>query len=229
MPSMDAKHKRAMQARINGAKSKGAKTAEGQHRTRTASLQHGLYATPDTLRHTVDPNLYEDFRREIQAVWGEANRHITTRVNHLVSLMWEMDRLIATRRQYMEEMFQLYGASVSDIEVLVSQKGDILERIDARIRRLNLEISRIERDLVHLKKNTAQQGPSHKPLQTNTKPFSTGPCYQETPDQEYPEPRVSPEPTPECPVDGSQQAPKMPTSAKPAQTVRLQPAETPAN
>jgi hypothetical protein len=55
MPSMDAKHKRAMQARINGAKSKGAKTAEGQHRTRTASLQHGLYATPDTLRHTVDP------------------------------------------------------------------------------------------------------------------------------------------------------------------------------
>jgi hypothetical protein len=213
MPSMDAKHKRAMQARINGAKSKGAKTAEGQHRTRTASLQHGLYATPDTLRHTVDPVLYEQFRQEIQAIWDIGNKHITIRVNHLVSLMWEMDRLIAARRQYMEELFQLNGASVSDIEVLVSQKGDILERIDARIRRLNLEISRIERDLLHLKKGFAQQGPSHKPLQTNTKPFSTGPCYQKTPYRETPEPQVSPTPNPENPVEGGPQAPKMPDTA----------------
>jgi hypothetical protein len=210
---MDAKHKRAMQARINGAKSKGAKTAEGQHRTRTASLQHGLYATPDTLRHTVDPVLYEQFRQEIQAIWDIGNKHITIRVNHLVSLMWEMDRLIAARRQYMEELFQLNGASVSDIEVLVSQKGDILERIDARIRRLNLEISRIERDLLHLKKGFAQQGPSHKPLQTNTKPFSTGPCYQKTPYRETPEPQVSPTPNPENPVEGGPQAPKMPDTA----------------
>ena len=213
MPSMDAKHKRAMQARINGAKSKGAKTAEGQHRTRTASLQHGLYATPDTLRHTVDPVLYEQFRQEIQAIWDIGNKHITIRVNHLVSLMWEMDRLIAARRQYMEELFQLNGASASDIEVLVSQKGDILERIDARIRRLNLEISRIERDLLHLKKGFAQQGPSHKPLQTNTKPFSTGPCYQKTPYRETPEPQVSPTPNPENPVEGGPQAPKMPDTA----------------
>jgi hypothetical protein len=213
MPTQQQKQQRAMQARINGAKSKGAKTAEGQHRTRTASLQHGLYATPDTLRHTVDPVLYEQFRQEIQAIWDIGNKHITTRVNHLVSLMWEMDRLIATRRQYMEEMFQLNGASVSDIEVLVSQKGDILERIDARIRRLNLEISRIERDLLHLKKGFAQQGPSHKPLQTNEQPFSTGPCYQETPDQETPEPRLSPASNPEMSTEGGPQAPKMPDTA----------------
>jgi hypothetical protein len=213
MPTQQQKQQRAMQARINGAKSKGAKTAEGQHRTRTASLQHGLYATPDTLRHTVDPVLYEQFRQEIQAIWDIGNKHITTRVNHLVSLMWEMDRLIATRRQYMEEMFQLNGASVSDIEVLVSQKGDILERIDARIRRLNLEISRIERDLLHLKKGFAQQGPSHKPLQTNEQPFSTGPCYQETPDQETPEPRLSPASNPEMSTEGGPQAPKTPDTA----------------
>jgi hypothetical protein len=213
MPTQQQKQQRAMQARINGAKSKGAKTPEGQHRTRTASLQHGLYATPDTLRHTVDPVLYEQFRQEIQAIWDIGNKHITTRVNHLVSLMWEMDRLIATRRQYMEELFQLNGASVSDIEVLVSQKGDILERIDARIRRLNLEISRIERDLLHLKKGFAQQGPSHKPLQTNEQPFSTGPCYQETPDQETPEPRLSPASNPEMSTEGGPQAPKMPDTA----------------
>ena len=213
MPTRQQKQQRAMQARINGAKSKGAKTPEGQHRTRTASLQHGLYATPDTLRHTVDPVLYEQFRQEIQAVWDIGNKHITTRVNHLVSLMWEMDRLIATRRQYMEEMFALNGASVSDIEVLVSQKGDILERIDARTRRLNLEISRIERDLLQMKKGFSQQGPSHKPLQTNEQPFSTGPCYQETPYRETPEPQVSPARTPENPPEGGPQAPKMPDTA----------------
>lgn len=198
-----------MQARINGAKSKGAKTPEGQHRTRTASLQHGLYATPDTLRHTVDPVQYEQFRQEIQAVWGQTNRHITTRVNHLVSLMWEMDRLIATRRQYMEEMFRLNGATVSDIEVLVSQKGDILERIDARIRRLNLEISRIERDLIHLKKSFAQQGPSHKPLQT--KEVSAQPPDKSwvTATTELSDPNL----IPENPAEGGDQAPKMPDTA----------------
>ena len=218
MPTRQQKQQRAMQARINGAKSKGAKTAEGQHRTRTASLQHGLYATPDTLRHTVDPVLYEQFRQEIQAIWDIGNKHITTRVNHLVSLMWEMDRLIAARRQYMEEIFQLNGATVSDIEVLVSQKGDILERIDARIRRLNLEISRIERDLLQLKKGFAQQGPSHKPLQTKEQPFSTGPCYQETPTQETPGMSINAAEPPFRPEVASIQTPKE----------APQPAETPA-
>ena len=209
MPTLQQKQQRAMQARINGAKSKGAKTAEGQHRTRTASLQHGLYATPDTLRHTVDPVLYEQFRQEIQAVWDIGNKHVTTRVNHLVSLMWEMDRLIAARRPYMAEMFQLNGVTVSDIEVLVSQKGDILERIDARIRRLNLEISRIERDLLQMKKGFSQQGPSHKPLQTREQPgISLEPCYQETP-----QPGTIPTPNPEIPVEGGPQAPKMPDTA----------------
>lgn len=209
MPTRQQKQQRAMQARINGAKSKGAKTAEGQHRTRTASLQHGLYATPDTLRHTVDPVLYEQFRQEIQAIWDIGNKHITTRVNHLVSLMWEMDRLIAARRQYMEEIFQLNGATVSDIEVLVSQKGDILERIDASIRRLNLEISRIERDLLQMRKGFSQQGPSHKPLQTREQPgISLEPCYQETP-----QPGTIPTPNPENPVEGGPQAPKMPDTA----------------
>jgi hypothetical protein len=123
--------------------------------------------------------------------------------------MWEMDRLIAARRQYMEELFQLNGASVSDIEVLVSQKGDILERIDARIRRLNLEISRIERDLLYLKKGFAQQGPSHKPLQTKEQPgISLEPCYQETP-----QPGTIPTPIPENPAEGGSQAPKMPDTA----------------
>ena len=218
MPTLQQKQQRAMQARINGAKSKGAKTAEGQHRTRTASLQHGLYATPDTLRHTVDPVLYEQFRQEIQAVWDIGNKHVTTRVNHLVSLMWEMDRLIAARRQYMEEMFALNGATVSDIEVLVSQKGDILERIDARIRRLNLEISRIERDLLQMKKGFAQQGPSHKPLQTKEQPFSTGPCYQETPSQETPGTATNAAEPPFRPEPAGIQTPKE----------APQPAETPA-
>lgn len=196
MPSIEARQKRAVQARINGAKSKGAKTPEGQRRTRTASLQHGLYATPDTLSHTVDPRLYEDFRREIQALWDAGNLHITTRVNHLVSLMWEMDRLIAARRQYMEELFALNGASVSDIELLVTQKGDILERIDARIRRLNMEISRIERDLIQLKKSFAQPGPSHKPLQTNEVARATSDTSQPALTQDPPAPPILPSTSP---------------------------------
>ena len=209
MPTLQQKQQRAMQARINGAKSKGAKTAEGQHRTRTASLQHGLYATPDTLRHTVDPVLYEQFRQEIQAVWDIGNKHVTTRVNHLVSLMWEMDRLIAARRPYMAEMFQLNGVTVSDIEVLVSQKGDILERIDARIRRLNLEISRIERDLLQMKKGFSQQGPSHKPLQTKEVSAQPPDNSWVTVTQELSDPPANPE----NPVEGGPQAPKMPDTA----------------
>lgn len=168
MQSAEQKARRAERARQNGTKSTGPKTPDGLRKARTATLQHGLYATPDTLKHLIDATVYEEFRCQIQALWNPENRHIATRVDHLVSLMWELDRLIATRREYMVDIFNLNGSSVSDIELLVSRKGDILERIDARIRHLNLEISRIERDLLRLQKHFSSAGPSQKPLKTNT-------------------------------------------------------------
>jgi hypothetical protein len=122
--------------------------------------------------------------------------------------MWEMDRLIATRREYMVDMFNLNGASVSEIEVLVSRKGDILERIDARIRRLNLEISRIERDLLRLQKHFSSAGPSQKPLKTNTTtpeipwvPIPWVPGYQESSEASHTgaPPPISPVEPPETP------------------------------
>ena len=166
MSTLEQKQKRSEQARINGAKSKGPKTPEGMKRAQTASLNHGLYATTDTLRHTVDPQLFEEFRAEILAVWQPENYYIARRVNQLIAAMWESDRLQAVRRRLMTHLFAT-ESEILNLELLVSVKGSPMDRIDSRLRKLNLEISRTERDLLRLKKSAIIAGPSHKPLETN--------------------------------------------------------------
>jgi hypothetical protein len=194
MSTLEQKQKRSEQARINGAKSKGPKTPEGLKRAQTASLNHGLYATTDTLRHTVDPRLFEEFRAEILKIWNPENYYIARRVNQLIAAMWESERLQAVRRQLLTDLFAT-ESDILNLELLVSVKGSPMDRIDSRLRRLNLEISRTERDLLRLKKSESIVGPSHNSLKTRintpepsapetavpsqTTPSPTVPCYRE--------------------------------------------------
>ena len=169
MSTLEQKQKRSEQARINGAKSKGPTTPEGLKRAQTASLQHGLYASTDTLRHTVDPRLFEEFRAEILTIWQPENLYITRRVNQLISAMWESERLQAARRKYMTELFEM-ESEILNLELLVSVKGSPMDRLDSRLRKLNLEISRTERDLLRLKKSAVIAGASHNPKKTEPQP-----------------------------------------------------------
>ena len=186
-------NRRAESARINGAKSKGPQTPEGIKIAKTASVQHGLYATSDTLRHLVDKELYDEFLTEMVALWQPANSYIARRVNQLVANLWELDRLLAVRREYLADAFSVSATTVIDMELLLSTKGDIITRLDARVRRLNLEVSRLEADILRLKKHFATAGPSQDSLKTKDEPETTPqPAAARTP--------AGPEDAPESPA-----------------------------
>jgi hypothetical protein len=224
MSTLEQKQKRSEQARINGAKSKGPKTPEGLKRAQTASLNHGLYATTDTLRHTVDPQLFEEFRAEILAIWQPENYYIARRVNQLIAAMWESDRLQAARRKYMTDLFET-ESEILNLELLVSVKGSPMDRLDSRIRKLNLEISRTERDLLRLKKTEFIAGPSHNVLKTQP---AIGGQTAQTAKTEATEPHSpadsSPaESTPSC----SSPATADPRAAAPTESARVPPPVTP--
>lgn len=179
MQTPEQRRRRAERARRNGAMSKGPTTPEGLQRARTASLDHGLYATEETLAHLVDKEKFAELLRETAHLWVPENSHITQRLNHLVGTMWELNRLIEVRRTYvLEKVGDM--PSVVDLELELSKEGDIVIRLDARIRRLGIELSRIERDILRLKKFFSNEGGSHKSLKTNPRlPWDA--AYQQTP------------------------------------------------
>ncbi|MBL8238387.1 MAG: hypothetical protein JNM66_13260 [Bryobacterales bacterium] len=193
MPSTAQQQKRAEQARINGAKSKGATTPEGQAKARTASLQHGLYATEATLHSTIDQTQYAELRAHYHSVWAPENAYIADKVDDLVSYRWELNRLREVRRQQMAEAFADLR-TVVEAEIYANDKRNIFEKLDLRIRRCNMELSRIERDLVRLTKHFKSSGASHKPLKTNEvqpQMFSSYPETRSFPTETMP-PTVAP-------------------------------------
>lgn len=177
MQTSPQKNSKAEQSRINGAKSRGPKTPHGQARARTASLQHGLFAVESNLQPTVDEPLFAALTRTYQADWRPSNQYLADKVDDLIAYRWELNRLRAVRRQFLARIFNdvsatfnadLEGISaVCETEIRATTQSETLDRFDLRIRRCNLEISRIERDILRVQRYAFPEGASHNPLQTN--------------------------------------------------------------
>ena len=188
----EIKQKRAEQARINGAKSTGPKTPEGLKAAQTATLTHGLYATEKTLKASIDPVAFEALRLKYHRIWAPPDEYTAERVDDLALARWDLNRLQLARRNEITELF-LQTNSVIETEVAASAPGSIIERLDARIRRQQLTISRLEKDILRLKKQLNAEGPSHETAETTPAPsFPLEPCYQETPQSEA-NPTINPE------------------------------------
>lgn len=172
-----AKNTRSEQARINGAKSRGPITLQGQRRARTAPLQHGLYATDKTLKPTVDDTQYAALRADYQSAWAAPNRVIADKVDDLVALRWELNRLREVRRQHFAALYNDIAAHhnaqtsahsvVAEAEIQASAASGTVDRFDLRIRRYHLEISRIERDILRDLRHFSASVGSQMSLQTN--------------------------------------------------------------
>ena len=130
-------------------------------------------ATQDTLGHLIDKKIYDEFCNEMVALWQPSNAYVARRVNQLVATLWDIDRHLAVRREYLADAFTGTATTVIDMELLLSSKGDIINRLDVRLRRLNLEVSRLETDVLRLKKHFATTGPSQDSLKTNDEPETT--------------------------------------------------------
>ncbi|MBL8239026.1 MAG: hypothetical protein JNM66_16505 [Bryobacterales bacterium] len=163
---------RSEQARINGAKSRGPKTPEGLERARTASIIHGLYTQDPTLSATFNEVAYEELRAQYQSVWNPSNRYIADKVDDLVAIRWELNRLREVRRQYLARVFNDVQAIqpetaretsvVTETEVQANAQSGALDRFDLRIRRCQLELSRIEKDILRVSRHFSANGGSQE-------------------------------------------------------------------
>ena len=166
--------RRANSARNNGAKSSGPATPEGLNRARNASVTHGIYATEETLKATVDPAAFEALREKYRRCWQPEDEYADDRVDDLVQARWDLNRLQLVRRNELTTLFQETG-SVVEAETIASEPNSLVMRLDARIRHIQRLISRLERDIYSLdKKPKASQieGPSQESMKTKDVPDS---------------------------------------------------------
>ncbi len=178
---------RAESARINGAKSQGPTTPEGLLKARTSSLTHGLFANEETLKASVSQEGFLKLRESFYKYWKPEDEYIATRVDELTFAHWELARLMLVRRSELAELHANTGG-VLQAELEACKPGSLVYRLEVRINRHQSTISRLERDIMRLKKFAASQGPSQESLKTNDEP--------ETPSEVQPQQPEIPAPPP---------------------------------
>ena len=174
-------NRRAESARINGAKSQGPKTPEGLLRARTSSLTHGLFANEETLKASVSQEGFLKLRESFYKYWKPEDEYIATRVDELTFAHWELARLMLVRRSELAELHANTGG-VLQAELEACKPGSLVYRLEVRINRHQSTISRLERDILRLKKFAANQGPSQESLKTNEEPETPEPQQQQAPE-----------------------------------------------
>ncbi|MFN0101171.1 MAG: terminase large subunit domain-containing protein [Bryobacteraceae bacterium] len=175
---METKRTKAEQARINGAKSKGPKTKDGKRRSQQANLKHGLYAkaVPVGSLFTESEAVLGEIRSHFTAYWEPKGLYEARKVEQLVRYAMELDRLDCVRQEKMHDTLadvakrhpHLVSSTqrTAEAELRASIPGGAFELLDLRVRRINSEISRLERDLLRLKKYHGSSGPTDMLLKT---------------------------------------------------------------
>lgn len=166
---------RAESARVNGAKSRGPKTEEGRRKCREAAASRGLYAVQTVVLPTESPEAYEALRSMVFAFWSPRSGFETVRAEQIARLTWEARRIEMSRHdlllQAMAEV-RKHDPSIDSPETLNARtetriaSSDTYERQDRRLQRISIEISRHERDLIRMKKQSPHAEGSQMVLET---------------------------------------------------------------
>lgn len=93
-PSLTKAEKRAMQARINGAKSKGPVTPEGLAKSSKNAIRHGLTANEHTLLETEFADEYEEVYNAFIADLRPATKAELRLVEKIANIDWRAERLV---------------------------------------------------------------------------------------------------------------------------------------
>jgi hypothetical protein len=87
------KPSKAEQARINGAKSKGAKTTEGRRRAASVNVTHGLYVTSATVLDIESKEAFKLLRDAAFAMYRPRNNFEAQYVEEIADCSWRIARL----------------------------------------------------------------------------------------------------------------------------------------
>ena len=165
MIAHETKLNRAESARINGAKSRGAKTPEGMFRSQTARYKHGLYSTRGFMLPGESVEEFTELQTELRAYWQPMGFYDQTTVNQLAGNLWETFRLQAAKNDHIHDVRAAIALSAPKLrddaklnlmaENRASTDGGTIERTHARLNFLARQRDQMERSLLRLEKRSA--------------------------------------------------------------------------
>jgi hypothetical protein len=150
---------RAEQARVNGAKSRGATTPEGIQRCRLINIKHGGYVAAAAVIPGEDPKKYEGLLLSLEDQYKPRNLAEFTIVHSLADAIWRQRRLINAANYEIQRQMFLAGdfepgeeANLAAIHLAAETGSPVIHRLEARVRHQTREIARLQRILQSMQK-----------------------------------------------------------------------------
>ena len=152
---------RAEQARLNGAKSNGAKTPQGLERCRLSSVKHGAYVSAAAIIPGEDPKQYEAMWHSLIDQYQPRNIAELAIVCSIVDAIWRQRRLSrAANHEIQRQMQSIVNDSTlelnntDDIHLRAETESAVVDRLESRARHQTREIARLEAILEKMQKRT---------------------------------------------------------------------------
>src|SRR6187399_10424 len=190
----EPKPNRAESSRINGAKSRGAKTPEGMFRTQTARYKHGLYSTRGFLLPGESVEEFTELKDQLIGYWQPTGFYEQTVVHQMAGNLWETFRLQAAKNDHILEVRAGIALSLpklrdnAKLNLMAENKatceGGTIERNNARMNWLTRQRDTMERSLLRLERRGATSGSTQNSLIINGRQHPDLPETQDAEPQE---------------------------------------------
>ena len=194
MSLLTASPSRAASARMNGAKSTGAKSPEGMFRSQTARYQHGLYSTRGFMLPGESVEEFAELQAHLREFWQPMGFYCLTTVNQLAGNLWETFRLQAAKNDHIHDVRANIAQSAPKLkddaklnlmaENRASTDGGTIERNHARLNFLSRQRDQMERSLLRLERRNATSGSTQNSLIINGRQHPDIPATQDAQPQE---------------------------------------------
>ena len=163
----EPKLNRAESSRINGAKSRGAKTPEGMFRSQTARYKHGLYSTRGFMLPGESVEEFTELKDQLIGYWQPTGFYEQTIVHQMAGNLWETFRLQAAKNDHIHDVRAGIALSLpklrdnAKLNLMAENKattdGGTIERNNARMNFLTRQRDQMERSLLRLERRGGDQ------------------------------------------------------------------------
>jgi len=161
------KNSRAEQARINGAKSRGAVTPAGIQKCRLASIKHGGYVAVTSVIPGENPNKFAGMLDALVDQYDPRNIAEYTIVCALADAIWRQRRLSDAANYEIARKMHFFGCDGDHADKAAAHfdaetDSTVVHRLEARARHYTREIARLQRILINMQKCEVSDEASQK-------------------------------------------------------------------
>lgn len=157
---------RADQARINGAKSRGATTPAGLEKCRLASVKHGAYVAVTSVIPGENPNKYAVLLDSLVDQYNPRNVAEYSIVCSLADAIWRQRRMSDAANYEIYNKMHFYfddqASNKTSAHLDAEAMSTVVYRLEARARHFTREIARLQRILLSMQKYDVSDEASQK-------------------------------------------------------------------